>query len=87
MLNKRAVFGVRSSVVDSSGFVPEALLLRGNASAHVINFNSPGATGAPAYSAMVVETLRSWGCLDILKPKEPRASVPGWDFQAVTSGL
>ena len=87
MLNRRAVFGVRSSVVDPSGFVPEALLLRGEASAHIINFNSPGATGAPAYSAMVVERLRSWGYLDGLTPKEARSAVPGWDFRAVTSGL
>ena len=87
MLNRRAVFGVRSSVVDASGFVPEALLLRGDASAHIINFNSPGATGAPAYSAMVVGKLRSWGYLDGLKPKEPRTAVPGWDFSAVTGSL
>jgi (S)-2-hydroxyglutarate dehydrogenase len=87
MLNGRAVFGVRSSVVDASGFVPEALLLRGEASAHIINFNSPGATGAPAYSAMVVENLRSWGYLESLKPKEARIGIPGWDFRAVTAGL
>jgi len=87
MLNGRAVFGIRSSVVDASGFVPEALLLRGEASAHIINFNSPGATGAPAYSAMVVEKLRSWGCLDGLKTKGARTSIPGWDFKAVTAGF
>jgi len=87
MLNGRAVFGIRSSVVDASGFVPEALLLRGEASAHIVNFNSPGATGAPAYSAMVVEKLQSWGCLDGLKTKEARTSIPGWDFRAVTAGF
>jgi L-2-hydroxyglutarate oxidase len=87
MLNRRAVFGVRSSVVDASGFVPEAMFLRGKASAHIINFNSPGATGAPAYSAMVVDNLRLGGQLDCLRAKEAEALIPGWDFQAVTAQL
>ncbi len=87
MLNRRAVFGVRSSVVDGSGFVPEAVLLEGEASAHIINFNSPGATGAPAYSAMVVKKLRSEGALDGLKQQSSPATIPKWDFQVVTERL
>jgi len=83
MLNSRAVFGVRSSVVDSSGFVPEAIQLRGEASAHIINFNSPGATGAPAYSAMVVGQLRDEGILSWLRPRDTEVSTPGWDFEMV----
>jgi L-2-hydroxyglutarate oxidase len=83
MLNRRAVFGVRSSVIDSSGFVPEAILLRGEASAHIINFNSPGATGAPAYSAMVVDRLRGEGRLSWLPLREKEPSVPEWDFDKV----
>jgi L-2-hydroxyglutarate oxidase len=87
MLNRRAVFGVRSSIVDSSGFVPEAMLLRGKASAHIVNFNSPGATGAPAYSAMVVEYLRRGGQLDGLEARQAKPLAPGWDFQGVTAQL
>ena len=83
MLNRRAVFGVRSSVIDSSGFVPEAILLKGEASAHIINFNSPGATGAPAYSAMVVSQLREEGRLGWLSTKEAAPPIPGWDFEKV----
>jgi L-2-hydroxyglutarate oxidase len=83
MLNRRAVFGVRSSVIDSSGFVPEAILLRGEASAHIINFNSPGATGAPAFSAMVVDELREEGRLDRLSPRGGGPVMPGWDFEKV----
>jgi len=85
MLNRRAVFGVRSSVIDSSGFVPEALLLQGVASAHIINFNSPGATGAPAYSAMVVGQLREEGRFDWLPPNPAGPLTPGWDFEGVLS--
>ena len=83
MLNRRAVFGVRSSVIDSSGFVPEAILLKGEASAHIINFNSPGATGAPAYSAMVVSQLREEGRLGWLSTKKAGPLIPGWDFEKV----
>jgi L-2-hydroxyglutarate oxidase len=87
MLNRRAVFGVRSSVVDSSGFVPEALVLKGRASAHIINFNSPGATGAPAYSAMVVEDLRRAGRFDGFRALQAKTVATGWDFEAVTARL
>jgi (S)-2-hydroxyglutarate dehydrogenase len=83
MLNRRAVFGVRSSVINSSGFVPEAIPLRGVASAHIINFNSPGASGAPAYSAMVVNQLSEEGLLGWLSPKEAGPLIPGWDFDKV----
>ena len=84
MLRRRAVFGVRSSVVDSSGFVPEALLLKGEASAHIINFNSPGATGAPSYSAMVVDELRSAGMLDGFGPRKTPEFIAGWEFDAAS---
>jgi len=84
MLNRRAVFGVRSSVVNASGFVPEAMLLHGDASVHIVNFNSPGATGAPAYSAMVVDELRSQGVLGALRPNSARDAIPNWDFATTT---
>ena len=83
MLRRRAVFGVRSSVVGPSGFVPEALLLKGESSAHVVNYNSPGATGAPAFSALVVNRLRADGMLEGLGERNPRALIAGWDFDGV----
>jgi len=83
MLNRRAVFGVRSSVIDSAGFIPEAILLRGEASAHIINFNSPGATGAPAYSALVMSQLAQEGRLEGLSPRDKGPLIPGWDFEEV----
>jgi (S)-2-hydroxyglutarate dehydrogenase len=79
MLRRRAVFGVRSSVVDSNGFVPEAVLLTDEHSAHIINYNSPGATGAPAFSAMIVKRLQEAG---LLRGPRPREGPPGrlWSF-------
>ncbi len=54
----KGLAGVRSSLIDSDGFVPEAIQIAGSKSIHVLNYNSPGATGAPAYSAYVV--ARAW---------------------------
>jgi L-2-hydroxyglutarate oxidase len=87
MLNERAVFGVRSSVVGPFGFVSEALLIRGPGSAHIVNFNSPGATGAPAYSAAVVEELRRSGQLDGFPRKGAKGVGKKWDFAGVVSEL
>jgi len=87
MLNRRAVFGVRSSVVNASGFVPEAMLLRAEGSVHIVNFNSPGATGAPAYSALVVDELRSKGELSGLRENQAAKPIPGWDFEATTERI
>ena len=87
MLTRRAVFGVRSSVVSRNGFVPEALLLVAGSSMHVVNFNSPGATGAPAFSALVVQRLRSEGMLAGFRPKIGDSGIPGWDFDSVVARL
>lgn len=87
MLRRRAVFGVRSSLVDRSGFVPEALLFRDERSAHVVNYNSPGATGGPAYSALVVKRLRDEGFLDGFRPAKKAPLVPGWEFESVSAQL
>jgi (S)-2-hydroxyglutarate dehydrogenase len=87
MLNRRAVFGVRCSMVDSSGFIPEALLFKKEGSAHIVNFNSPGATGAPAYAALVVEELRRGGLLPSFKERKAGPVIAGWDYQSVVSRL
>ncbi len=84
ILNRRAVFGVRSSVVDSTGFVPEALEFFGERSLHVINYNSPGASGAPAYAAHLVSRMVDSGLLDGFREKRPASVVPGWDFETAS---
>ncbi len=77
-LSRRGLSGVRSSVIDRDGFVPEALQLVGPSSFHILNFNSPGATGAPVFSALVVERLRSSGLLGGLRQKAA-GEAPLWD--------
>ena len=53
--------------------------LENDNSYHIINYNSPGATGAPAYSAFIVKRLQEKGFLDYaLKKKESF-----WNFDDV----
>ena len=69
LLNSKGLSGVRSSLIDSKGFVPEALQLETQSSFHVLNFNSPGATGAPVFSALAVDKMRRSGALDGMRRK------------------
>jgi L-2-hydroxyglutarate oxidase len=84
VLNSRGVSGVRASVVGSKGFVPEAILVQNERSVHILNYNSPGATGAPSYSASLVARLRESGLLDGLrrKPYRPERRIWGFDRAA-----
>ena len=77
---KRGMAGIRTHVITPEGmFLPEVMELKGNHSFHIINYNSPGATGASAYSALVVKKLQDVGFLDsIQKPKNPI-----WNFEEV----
>jgi L-2-hydroxyglutarate oxidase len=79
-LESRGVSGVRASVVGSEGFVPEATLVQDERSVHILNYNSPGATGAPSYSASLVAKLRESGLLDGLRRKPYRPAGRIWDF-------
>ena len=62
---ERGTAGIRTPVVSPDGrFVPDVMELEGPNSYHVVNYNSPGATGAPAYSAAIVKTLQEKDMLD-----------------------
>ncbi len=63
LLSERGIAGIRSSVIDNKGFVPEAVEMYDDKSVHILNYNSPGATGAPAFSWHLVEQLRNKGYL------------------------
>ena len=85
----RGTAGIRTPVVSPEGrFVPDVIELAGESSFHVVNYNSPGATGAPAYSARVVSEMRRAGLLDHMGGRERGAATGaagrpnrlGWDF-------
>jgi len=62
---ERGTAGIRTPVITPEGtFMSDILELTGKNSFHIINYNSPGATGAPAYSAFIVRQLQEKGYLD-----------------------
>jgi len=81
VVGPKGVAGIRSSLINQNGFVPEAIQIVGSKSIHILNYNSPGATGAPAYSAFVVERARKEGLLDRLQERrsDERNSLH-WDY-------
>lgn len=62
--------GIRTPIITKSGeFLAETLELKSDNSLHILNYNSPGATGAPAYSAYLVQNLSEDGILNLGKEK------------------
>ncbi|MHB8360891.1 MAG: NAD(P)/FAD-dependent oxidoreductase [Thermoplasmataceae archaeon] len=61
------ISGIRGQVIDSKGFLSEARIIFGNSSVHIVNYNSPGATGAPVYSRYVLSELEKNGFLKLNK--------------------
>ena len=86
-LTRPGTAGVRAQVIDRHGnFVKEAIEMPGPHSFHVTNYNSPGATGSPAYTAWIVNLLAREGHLDHLKAKTTKPAGP-WDFDAVCAAI
>jgi (S)-2-hydroxyglutarate dehydrogenase len=55
---QRGTAGIRSSVIDKTGrFVPDTLILERDSSLHVLNYNSPGATGALPMAANITSKI------------------------------
>ncbi|HEY7507142.1 MAG TPA: dehydrogenase, partial [Nitrososphaera sp.] len=76
---KRGTSGIRSSVIDSAGkFVPDTMVLWKDSSVHVLNYNSPGATGALPMAAKVASKIILEGLLSTRG--RPRSL---WDATAI----
>ena len=55
---KKGTAGIRSSVIDEDGkFVPDVILMDEEKSFHILNYNSPGATGALPFAVHIVNHL------------------------------
>ena len=77
---KRGTAGIRTPVISPDGnFVSDMIEVDGKNSFHIVNYNTPGATGAPAYSAFVIKKLQENGVLE--KSKSQKNSV--WDFNKI----
>nr|AIF07682.1 FAD dependent oxidoreductase (lhgO) [uncultured marine thaumarchaeote KM3_23_E01] len=77
---KRGTSGIRTPVISPQGeFVSEMIEIEGKNSFHIVNYNTPGATGAPAYSAFVVKKLQEKGIL--AHSKNQKNSI--WNFNKI----
>ncbi len=78
---ERGTAGIRTPIITPEGkFLPDVMEIEGPNSYHILNYNSPGATGAPAYSAYVVKSLQEKGLLDYTK--HTKESI--WNFDKIT---
>lgn len=80
---QRGTAGIRSSVIDKTGrFVPDTLVLERDSSLHVLNYNSPGATGALPMAADVASKVMEAGVLQT--DSKPRSL---WDATAIAEKM
>ncbi|MDE1769954.1 MAG: FAD-dependent oxidoreductase [Thaumarchaeota archaeon] len=78
--SQRGTAGIRTPIITPEGkFLPDVLELEGENSYHILNYNSPGATGAPAYSTYVVKSLQEKGLLQY----KTRKTDSIWDFETI----
>ncbi len=79
----RGFAGIRSVLVDAQGkFVDDALILRQEDSLHILNYNSPGATGALPMGAMVASEV-----LERFDSNSRSKSRGLWDLELVAESM
>lgn len=80
---ERGTAGIRSSVIDKTGkFVPDTLVLERGSSLHVLNYNSPGATGALPMAANIASKVMEFG--ELPATAKPRSL---WDAAAIAEQM
>ena len=81
---KRGSAGIRSSLIDKNGdFVPEMLIVENKDSLHVLNYNSPGATGSLPIAARIVWHLIKDGHAQRSESKTAQL----WKIDEITGSL
>lgn len=78
--SKRGTAGIRTPIITPQGnFLSDILELYDSNSLHILNYNSPGATGAPTYSALIIYYLQEKGIL----PNNFKQKKSVWNFEKV----
>lgn len=72
MLVKKIPGGIRSQVIGRGGLIHDPVVLTGSRSIHITNYNSPGATGAPAFAIYIYTKAESFGYIEGLRKRPPR---------------
>ena len=84
-ITEKGTAGIRSSVINQEGkFVPDVILEGDSMSFHILNYNSPGATGALPFSAYVVNYLNKQG---LFTSENVDAQCGTWKFSMIIEKL
>jgi (S)-2-hydroxyglutarate dehydrogenase len=71
--SKRGTAGIRSMLIDSHGkFVGDTMIIKNDYSLHVLNYNSPGATGALPLAAFIADGVVGDG---LISPRSSTSSI------------
>lgn len=86
---QRGTSGIRSSLIDRNGkFVDDTQIIKNDYSLHVLNYNSPGATGALPIAAMIANELIEDGILSRANTSTIRNTInnrqPIWDIAEIS---
>ena len=82
---RRGTAGIRSLAVDAAGaFVPDVLVKEGPCSLHILNYNSPGATGALPFAAHIIQMAAD---ADLYKNRLEDAPCGPWMFGDVAATI
>ncbi|KEQ56974.1 putative malatequinone oxidoreductase protein [Marine Group I thaumarchaeote SCGC AAA799-E16] len=80
-ITEKGTAGIRSSIINEKGkFEPDVILLDDESSFHILNYNSPGATGALPFAAHIVNHLHKSG---LFSSETTDAQCGPWKFSEI----
>jgi (S)-2-hydroxyglutarate dehydrogenase len=86
--HNRGTAGIRSSLVDREGrFVSDTMVLKDDYSMHILNYNSPGATGALPMGAAIVDDLLSMGIIKNERNDRQTEKKSIWDTEKISNEM
>jgi len=84
-ITQKGTAGIRSSVIDDDGkFVPDVILIDDEMSFHILNYNSPGATGALPFASHIINHLGNTG---LFVSEDLDARCGPWKFSQIIEKL
>jgi len=84
--SRKGTSGIRSLLVNRDGrFVPDTLIIKDSCSMHVLNYNSPGATGALPIAAMIANQLFEEGIVSSASDRSKSKCI--FDFQVIADKM
>ena len=85
---RRGTAGIRSLLIDAEGkFVSDTMLVKEDYSLHLLNYNSPGATGALPVGAAITDYLLRSGIINDGRLKKEREKKSLWDIQKISNEM